>query len=130
MENLTFHHIKHTIRAYFDVDWVRDLSNRYSATDNYFFRGKKQIIVSRSSTKARYHALVDTSFELIWLWWLLQDKGFTFSSAIPLHCDNQNVTKIAHKDVFHEHTKHIEIDCQVVRHHVLQGTAQLVPISS
>ena len=38
-----------------------------------------------------------------------------YSVAI-LNCDNQSVIQIAHNDVFHEHKKHIEINCHLSHH--------------
>ena len=40
--------------------------------------------------------------------WLLKDMGVTFSGPTILFCDNKSAIKIAHNDVFHERTKHIE----------------------
>ena len=88
------------------------------------------MVVARSSTEAEYRALAATTAELIWLRWLLQDLGVDCSTATKLHCDNQSAIQIAHNDVFHERTKHIEIDCHFIRHHLLQGTLTLRSISS
>jgi len=33
---------------------------------------------------------------------------------IPMYCDNKSVIAIASKPVFHDHTKHIEIDCHII----------------
>uniref|UniRef100_A0A2N9HG58 Integrase catalytic domain-containing protein n=1 Tax=Fagus sylvatica TaxID=28930 RepID=A0A2N9HG58_FAGSY len=103
-----------TLQAYSDADWAGDPTDRRSTT----------------GTEAEYRALADTTAELLWLRWLLQDLGIDCSTAVPIHCDNRSAIQIAHNDVFHERTKHIEIDCHFVRHHLLQGTLQLRSVSS
>ncbi|PNY14773.1 glutamate receptor-like protein [Trifolium pratense] len=124
------------LSGYSDADWAGDSTDRRSTTRYCFFlgssllswRSKKQTVVARSSTKSEYRALADATSELHWLWWLLNDIAVTQSSATMLHCDNRSAIQISHNDVFHERTKHIEIDCHLVRHHVTNGTISLISI--
>lgn len=51
-----------------------------------------------------------TLCELKWLSPLLYDLCVKVTRLILLHCDNQATLHIAANPVFHEHTKHIEID--------------------
>lgn len=52
------------------------------------------------------------------------------SSSTPVYCDSQSAIQIAHNDVFHERTKHIEIDCHFVRHHIRDHTLLLVHVNT
>uniref|UniRef100_A0A2N9EKA6 Integrase catalytic domain-containing protein n=1 Tax=Fagus sylvatica TaxID=28930 RepID=A0A2N9EKA6_FAGSY len=73
-----------TLRAYSDADWVGDPTDRRSTTGYCFllgsslisWRSKKQFVMARSCTEAEYRALADTTSELLWLRWLLQDLVF------------------------------------------------------
>ena len=120
-----------------DADWAGDPIDRKSTTGYCFllgsslisWRSKKQTFVARSSTEAEYRALIDTTSELLWLWWLLKDLGVSTSSATPLYCDNQSAIHIAHNDVFHERTRHIEIDCHFIRYHLVHGALKLFSVS-
>ena len=120
-------HSSLTLQAYSDADWAGDPTDYRSTTRYCFFfcdsliswKIKKQTVVARSSTEEEYRALSATTAELIWLRWLLQDLGVDCSTATKLHCDNRSALQIAHNDVFHECTKHIENDCLFIRHHLL-----------
>ncbi|GKD14698.1 uncharacterized mitochondrial protein-like protein [Tanacetum coccineum] len=118
------------LRAYYDVDWAGESVTRKSTTGFCVFLGdsliswksKKQDILSRSSTEAEYRAMAVTTSKIIWLRWLLADMGVYITSPTPLYCDNRRAIQIARNTVFHERTKHIEIDCHFTRHHLQAGT--------
>lgn len=121
-----------------DADWAGDLTDRrstigyclYLGNSLISWRSKKQTVVSCSSTESEYRALADATSKLLWLRWLLSDIGVPQPFAIILYCDNQSVIQIAHNDVFHERTKHIENDCHFVRHHLVSNTLLLRSIST
>ncbi|KAL4018546.1 hypothetical protein IC575_022144 [Cucumis melo] len=126
------------LSGYSDADWAGDPTDRRSTTGYCFYlgdsliswRSKKQSIVSRSSTESEYRALADTTAELLWLRWLLVDMGVPQQGPTLLYCDNRSAIQIAHNDVFHERTKHIENDCHFIRHHLLSNTLLLQPVST
>ena len=68
--------------------------------------------------------------ELVWLRHLLFDFGFQVSSPMVLFCDNRAAIHIASNPIFHERTKHIEIDCHFIREKVSNGVLKLLPVRS
>ena len=59
--------------------------------------------------------------EITWLRQLLQQLQFGDTQGTKLICDNQGALHIASTPVFHEWTKHIKIDCHLVREKILLG---------
>ncbi|CAN1279449.1 Retrovirus-related Pol polyprotein from transposon RE1 [Linum perenne] len=121
------------LSGYSDSDWASCPDSRRSTTGFCLFLGtsllswkiKKQGTVSRSSSEAEYRALAQLCCEVQWRIGLLQELGVTHPSPVKLFCDNQSALYIAHNPVFHERTKHIEIDCHVIRERLQNGLISL-----
>lgn len=75
---------------------------------------KNHTTVFQSSTEIEYHAMAMTTSELVWLRSLLTAFGVHLRQPIELHCHNKSTLHISTNLVFHERTKHNEIDCHFV----------------
>ena len=84
----------------------------------------------RSSVEAGYRAMTLATCELIWLRHLLQELRFGKDEQMKLICDNQVALHITSNLVFHERTKHIEVDRRFIREMIASGCVAISFVNS
>ncbi|KAJ0605178.1 putative cyclin [Helianthus annuus] len=94
------------------------------------WKSKKQSTISRSSAEAKYRSMCAATCEVIWLLNVLKELKVDINLPIILHCDNTAAMSIAANPVFHERTKHFEIDLFFLREKNSKGIIRTVGVSS
>ena len=90
------------------------------------WKSKKQPTVSRSSAEAEYRSLASTVAEVIWLIGMFRELGVEIELPVNLHCDSKATLQIASNPVFHERTKHIDIDCHFIMVKIQSGLVHIL----
>ena len=49
---------------------------------------------------------------------MLTKLDFVLECLVRLYCDDQVVVHIVKNSVFHQQTKHVEVNCHLVRHEI------------
>ncbi|GMI80711.1 cysteine-rich RLK (RECEPTOR-like protein kinase) 8 [Hibiscus trionum] len=75
-----------------------------------------------SATK--YRSMVVTASEIVWLQGLFAELKITIEGPAKMLCDSKAALQIVANPVFHERTKHIEIDCHFIREKIQNGSIQ------
>uniref|UniRef100_A0A2N9HCS0 Integrase catalytic domain-containing protein n=1 Tax=Fagus sylvatica TaxID=28930 RepID=A0A2N9HCS0_FAGSY len=115
MTNPRVPHMNAVIRI---LKYLKNASGRglfYRSSGHLRIEVRSSQLSARSSAEAEYRTMAHTTCELTWLRTVLQEFGLLTQGPTPLYCDNQAAIHIASNPVFHERTKHIEVDCQFVR---------------
>lgn len=129
---------KFDLMGFVDANWAKCISSRKSITGYFVYVGnslvswksKKLATVSRLSTESEYRALGSVTCETIWILKLLFDLGIKDLTPVKVYCDNESAIKLALKLVFHEKTKHFEVDLHFVREKIANGVLKVEKINS
>jgi hypothetical protein len=124
---------ENSLRGYTNADYGQDIDDRISVSAYIFFLGnspiswnsKKQSSTSRSSCESEYRALAQCSCEAVWIRRLLEELKILDSKPTNLYCDNQSNIKLSYNPVFHEKSKHFEIDYHFTRQKIENNTIRV-----
>lgn len=128
------------LSAYFDADWgcCFDSKKFIIGYCVFFFEwlfglleNKKAGYCGKIHNRGWIQRCRHQVAELLWIFHVLQEFDIDCSGSIVLMCDNKSTLHMLKNPTYYEKTKHIDINCHFVRHHVASGFLNLVfmPIS-
>lgn len=119
----------YSLTCFCDVDWASCPNTRsligylLKFGDSLIsWKSKKQHTVSRSSAKAKYRSMVAVTTEVVWLLGLFVELGVPIKRRVDVYCDSKASLQIAANPIYHERTKHMEINCHFVPDKIIEGT--------
>jgi hypothetical protein len=105
------------------VDWAGSAVDSKSTSDYCFTLWfamvswcKRQIFVALSTAEAEYITLSEAVREVMWLQTILAYLFDHEMDPIIIHCDNQSCVKLSQNPVFHDRSKHTEINYHYIRY--------------
>jgi hypothetical protein len=109
------------LHGFMDVDWVGSPTDKKSTSGGIFSIGsttvswynRKQRSVALSSAEAEYMAASQDECEAIWMRKILVGL---FGSHLDLTSDNQSYIKLSINPMFHDRSKHIDIQYHHIRY--------------
>ncbi|GJZ21087.1 uncharacterized mitochondrial protein-like protein [Tanacetum coccineum] len=136
--DLTTYDSSGKVVGYSDADWAKCLITRKSVPGYCVFfnncliswKSKKQATLSKSSTESEYRAMGSTTCEIMWIIKILKDLKINVTLPVPLFCDNKSAIQIANNPLFHERTKHFEVDVHFIREKIAKCIVKTYKIES
>lgn len=130
--------ISKKLTVFYDADWASCPNTRKSVSDFLVklghslisWKSKKQGVVSRRSTEVGYRSMSNSAAEVVWIIELLKELKVDIDIPVTIYCDNRSTMQISANPVFHERTKHIELDCHFIWEKIQQGNVETKYIST
>jgi hypothetical protein len=111
------------LHGFMDADWAGIPTDRKSTSGGIFsirstvvsWYSRKQRSVELSSAEAEYMAASQDACEAIWMRKILVGLFGSHLDPTVIHCDNQSCIKLSINPVFHDRSKHIDIQYHHIR---------------
>lgn len=85
------------------------------------WHSKKQNVVIRSNAKAKFRSVAHEICEVLWIKRLLEDLKISNPLPMKVFCDNKVAISVAHNPIFHDRTKHVEVDKHFIKEKLDNG---------
>lgn len=92
------------------------------------WRSSKQSVVSRSSAKSELRALAHGVCERMWLQRMLKELKLATDSPIKIKGNSKSAIAMVENPIYHERTKHVEIDKHFIKEKIDMGIIDLAHI--
>lgn len=124
------------LRGFANSYWETCQDSRRFVTGFYMFLGdalvswksKKQGTMSKSSSETKYQAMILYACEVQCLVFLLDALEVKMDGHVVLFSDSKFAIAIAKNPVLHEHTKHIEMECHLIREKIQKAILKLLHV--
>nr|GEV99159.1 ribonuclease H-like domain-containing protein [Tanacetum cinerariifolium] len=111
------------LSAYVDYDWAKCKVTKKSVTGYVVYMGsnlesrksRKQSVLAKSSAEAEHRAMNSVTCEVMWILKILKNLNVNVDLLVSVSCGSSFVIQIAANPVFHERTKHFEIELYFLR---------------
>ena len=90
------------------------------------WHNKKQSVVARGSTKAKFRVITQAICEVIWIKRVLKELRISSLESMKIFCDNEATIRIIKNPVHHDRTNHVKIDCHFIKEKIESGIVQMV----
>ena len=126
------------IAGYTDTDWGSNCNDCQSigayivkiGDGAVSWKSKKQTCVALSSMEAEYMALCQVAKESVWMVDFLNDLSVSVQDSMVVNADNQGSIALTKNPVFHDQSKHIDIQYHFTHDLVKNRTISLNYIST
>lgn len=122
--------------GFVDSDYAGDLDKRRLLTDVFCIGGcaiswkaTLQHLVALSTTEAEYMAVTEAIKENLWLKGLFAELSL-HQGGIIIFCDSQSVIHLSKDQMYHERTKHIDINYHFIRETIAEGKVSVQKINT
>lgn len=125
-----------TLTCWCDSDWAACPNTRRSITEYVIkfgeslvsWKSKKQQTISRSLAEAEYRNMTSAISVVTWLLGLFTELGVSIQKPVTIFSDSKSAIQLTADPVFHERTKHIEIDCHFIRDKIKAGMVESIHV--